>query len=291
MQLLRIVVVSILILIASCGKTDEYGDATQLDKNYYCPEVPANVGCPTTDNTTVDNNTVDNSTNYTGEVVTEYWDRPYQQGSNRFTMGPTDNASFNGRYYPSDDYWYVEVWGNWRQGCIPNPLTVSGLGLIKVHDNGSLGDKMGYWADYAGLTTDIAEFAPFRDLVPNFSQCYRMWSTGNHTMAMGFGCKTINDIIYCSTSPVWMEGDFRDNVSIAGTKAGCISDTGRNGVNGPYPECGGVDWNYIMDNATGKVVDNGTHFLMPNEVPLDLISAGGTHVCLRDNGSSCSYEE
>ena len=319
-----------LFLVISCSRTDEYGDDTVVNIDYYCPDVPSHVTCPLydptetyednesnccpSDNTTVDNETVDNETvvnlqnkvgadNVTGEGFL------FHEDSGSWGTG----SMYYGWYTPSQDYWYVDVEGKIQKGCIPeNQSYDNGTAyppFSSMNDpndwetaTGNFCDGCGTNVNYGTLRGDRTGFTQ-RNTVPPFSQCYRQWYTDNATLCNTNYCQTQGKTVFKrmimigvgyttsfggTITPVMKWGKALggiDNDSLIGTSFDC----------GSYPngQCtSSYTFTALMDNKTGKIVDNGTHKLYDGQdFPMEAWSYNSDHICTYDNGTSCSYSE
>jgi len=315
--------------VQGCSKEEEYGEDNILNIDYYCPNVPSHVTCPlydpsetyednqsnccSSDNTTVDNTTVDNSStnlqnkvgadNVTGEGFL------FHEDSGSFGAG----SMYYGWYKPSQDYWYVDVEGKIRKGCIPeNQSYDNGTAypaFSSMNDpndwetaTGQFCDGCGTNVNYGTLRGDRTGFSQ-RNTVPPFSQCYRQWYTDNATLCNTDYCKTQGKTVFKrmimvgvgyttsfggTITPVMKWGKALggiDNDSLIGTSFDC----------GSYPngQCtSSYTFTALLDNKTGNIVDNGTHKLYDGQdFPMEAWTYNSDHVCTYDNGTSCSYSE
>ena len=141
--------------VLACSRPEEHGDPKTLSYDYYCPNVPAGVVCPSGsgDNTT---------TTPTGRVLTEYFD--LSEAESRSTHVQSSKMYW-GRYYPSEDYWYVEIIDKIRKGCLPDNQTRTSDSRSENHYTSAH-----YW------NSPIS-----RNSEPPYAKCYRAWKTENAT--------------------------------------------------------------------------------------------------------------
>ena len=249
--------------VLACSKVKEEGDPKSLSYNHYCPDVPAGVKCPS------DNGSTDNTTTTTGTVMREYFDLSTAEAGSSSVQG---SKMYWGRWYPSEGYWYLDNDNLIRQGCLPE--TQGGV----AHYN---------TAHYWGYNIK-------RNSEPPYARCYRAWKTDNATSCYGFTtCLSRGKTVFKRTMMIgqgtnhsgnnlpfakWGPG-HQDNVSLVGTSFQC----------GTYPngQCSQQYFTtYFQDNHTGKVLDNGSYD--GHEVPPNIWS-NVTHVCTKEDGSSCAY--
>ena len=255
--------------VLACSKVKEEGDPKSLSYNHYCPDVPAGVTCPSGsgDNTT--------TTTPTGRVVTEYFDLDTSISGSTSVQS---SKMYWGRYYPSEGYWYVDINNKIQKGCLPDSQTRSSDSRQENHYSSAH-----YWSSPIGRNSE-----------PPYAKCYRAWKTDNatscygqqtcidrgktefkRTMMIGQG---INWSGTFSPFAYWGPG-HQDNDSNIGSSFAC----------GTYPngQCNQQYFtNYFQDNHTGKVLDNGSYD--GHEVPPNIWS-NVTHVCTKEDGSSCAY--
>ena len=98
--------------VLACSKVKDEGDPKTLSYDHYCPDVPAGVTCPS--------GSGDNTTTTTGTVMREYFD--LSESESRSSSVQTSKMYW-GRYYPSEDYWYVDINSKVRKGCMPDSQT------------------------------------------------------------------------------------------------------------------------------------------------------------------------
>lgn len=288
----------ILLSAQSCSNTEEYGDDTVTNINYYCPDVPKHVVCKngtvadnnssccdtTTDNstTTTDNSTTsDNST--TTDNSTEDNSSVAVITTNYFLYNFTGwgaGKMYWGKYTASKDNWYIDTNSKIQKGCMPATMTM---------DNGSQGphyETAHYWSRLS------------RNSEPPYARCYKAWMTDNATGCFGqANCINIGKTQFKRTMMVgqsikfdgwtgpqerWGPGHQADNDSLIGESMTCAS----------YPN-GMCTTAYstmaLMDNHTGQVLDNGS--FNGSTFPLGAVGESATHVCTYDNGSSCAYSD
>ena len=258
--------------VLACSKEKEEGDPKTLNYSHYCPDVPAGVTCPSGsgDNTT--------TTTPNGSIVT-----------NQFLYGTTTSYGagkmYWGLYKASKDYWYIDPNNKIQKGCMPTTLS---------YDNGTTFPHYStahYWSSQLSRNSE-----------PPYARCYKAWMTDNatwcgfdscqnansgqgklqfkRTMMVGQNIKEGTSCSFCGPFEKWGPGHQADNDSLIGTSFQCAA----------YPD-GQCSQSYsstsLMDNHTGKVLDNGT--FDGAIFPLGAVRYGLTHVCTRDNGSSCAY--
>ena len=258
--------------VLACSKEKDEGDPKSLSYNYYCPNVPAGVTCPSGsgDNTT---------TTTTSSAVNKFEYNISDWGASRMYWG---------EYRASNDYWYIDPNGKIRKGCMPATLS---------YDNGTTFPHYStahYWSGSGGTLGRNSE--------PPYARCYKAWMTDNATNCSWNSCQTANSgegkkqfkrtmmvgqtmkegtsCSFCGPFEQWGPGHQADNDSLIGTSFACAS----------YPD-GQCSKSYssmaLMDNHTGKVLDNGT--FDGAIFPLGAHKFSLTHVCTLDNGSSCAY--
>jgi len=249
--------------VLACSKVKEEGDPKSLSYDYYCPDVPTGVKCPS------DNGTTDNTTTTTGTVMREYFDLSESESRSSSVQS---SKMYWGRYYPSEGYWYLDKDDKIRQGCLPD--SQGGV----AHYN-----TAHYWNSPIGRNSE-----------PPYAKCYRAWKTDNATSCYGQQtCIDRGKTVFKRTMMIGQGTDFmgnnrpfakwgpghQDNVSLVGTSFAC----------GTYPngQCSQQYYTpYFQDNHTGKVLDNGSYD--GHEVPPQIWS-NVTHVCTKEDGSSCAY--
>ena len=270
--------------VLACSSDKTEGDPKSLSYDYYCPDVPAGVICPThdddTDDTTTDNSTTDNSTDNsttdnstdnttTSIVVSEYFDLDTSISGSSSVQG---SKMYWGRWYPSEGYWYLDNDYLIRQGCLPE--TQGGNAHYSTAH---------YWSSPINRNSE-----------PPYARCYRAWKTDNATSCYGqTNCLNTGKTVFKRTMMIGQGTDWtgsngpfakwgpghQDNVSLVGQSFAC----------GSYPngQCSTQYYTtYFQDNHTGKILDNGTYD--GQEVPPNIWS-NVPHVCTLDNGSSCAY--
>ena len=255
--------------VLACSKVKDEGDPKSLSFNHYCPDVPAGVKCPS------DNGSTDNTTTTSGTVMREYFDLSTAESGSSSVQG---SKMYWGRWYPTEGYWYMDVDEKLRQGCLPPTQVKTSNGQTYAHYSSPR-----YWNSPIGRNSE-----------PPYARCYRMWKTDNATGCYGQSlCETRGKTQFKRSMVVgqgvnwsgnygpvmhWGPGHM-DNVSKVGSGFTCVS----------YPN-GQCNSQYFttafIDNHTGKVLDNGSYD--GHEVPAAIWS-NVTHVCTKEDGSSCAY--
>ena len=256
--------------VLACSKVKDEGDPKSLSFNHYCPDVPAGVTCP--------GGSTDNTSTSSGAV-------------NKFEYNVSDwgaSRMYWGEYRASKDYWYIDPDGKIQKGCMPETLS---------YDNGTTFPHYStahYWSGNDGNLGRNSE--------PPYARCYKAWMTDNATDCSWNSCQTANSgagklqfkrtmmvgqtmkegtsCSFCGPYEKWGPGHQADNDSLIGTSFACAS----------YPDgqCSrAFSSTALMDNHTGKVLDNGT--FDGAIFPLGAVKFSLTHVCTLDNGSSCAY--
>ena len=255
--------------VLACSKVKDEGDPKSLSYDYYCPNVPAGVKCPS------DNGSTDNTTTTTGTVMREYFDLSESESGSSSVQS---SKMYWGRYYPSEDYWYVDINNKVRKGCLPDNQTRTSDSRTENHYSSAH-----YW------NSPIS-----RNSEPPYAKCYRAWKTDNATSCYGQslclerGKTEFKRTMMIGEGITWT-GAFKpfaywgpghqDNDSRIGASFEC----------GTYPngQCNQQYYTtYFQDNHTGKVLDNGSYD--GHEVPPNIWS-NVTHVCTKEDGSSCAY--
>jgi len=255
--------------VLACSKVKDEGDPKSLSFNHYCPDVPAGVKCPS------DNGSTDNTTTTSGTVMREYFDLGSDISGSSSVQG---SKMYWGRWYPTEGYWYMDVDEKLRQGCLPPTQVKTSNGQTYAHYSSPR-----YWNSPIGRNSE-----------PPYARCYRMWKTDNATGCYGQSlCESRGKTQFKRSMVIGQGTDWSgnygpvmhwgpghmDNVSKVGSGFTCVS----------YPN-GQCNSQYFttafIDNHTGKVLDNGSYD--GHEVPPNIWS-NVTHVCTKEDGSSCAY--
>ena len=255
--------------VLACSKVKEEGDPKSLSYDHYCPDLPSGVKCPNSDNST------DNTTTTSGTVMREYFDLDTSISGSTSVQS---SKMYWGRWYPTEGYWYLDLDNKIRQGCLPLQQTDSSNGQVYAHYSSPR-----YWNSPIGRNSE-----------PPYARCYRAWKTDNATSCYGQQlCIDRGKTEFKRTMMIGQGNDWsgsygpfaywgpghQDNVSLVGTTFAC----------GTYPngQCNQQFFTtYFQDNHTGKVLDNGSYD--GHEVPPNIWS-NVTHVCTKEDGSSCAY--